>query len=274
MGGHGQEKVGWEFFGSELKRKREAAGLTQQALGNRVFCSGSYIGQLETAVRKPQLDLAQRIDAELGTDGFFERMCRKLIDSTTNVPYFAPVAHLEGTATEIHVYSPMYVPGLLQTADYARAVFKGGFPLAPDEDIESWVASRLERRSIVAQPTKPLLWNVIDENVIRRPTGGAAVMREQLEYLASLARDERIVLQVLPYSSGAPALSGMLKLMMFDDAPPVAYSEGAMSGSFMDEPARVARLQLAYDFARAAALPRDASLTLIESAAEEYADDN
>ncbi|MEX2984697.1 Scr1 family TA system antitoxin-like transcriptional regulator [Streptomyces sp. C36] len=273
-GRYGQSKVGWEFFGSELKRRREAAELSQQELGRRVFCSGTYIGQFETGVRKPQLDVAERIDAELGTDGFFARMCEELINSTTNVPYFADVAYLEGIATEIHAYAPMFVPGVLQTAAYARAVFKGGFPLAPNDDIDAWVAARLERQCIVAQPTTPLLWVVIDENVIRRPTGGAAVMREQLEHLASLARSDRLVVQVLPYSSGAPVLGGMLKLMTFDDAPPVAYSEGAMSGSLMDGPALVAKLQRAYDFARAAALPRDSSLTLIEAAAEEYADGN
>ncbi|HZG02971.1 MAG TPA: helix-turn-helix transcriptional regulator, partial [Streptomyces sp.] len=66
-GRSGQPRVGWEFFGSELKRRREESGFTQQELGERVFCSGAYIGQFETAVRKPQLDIAQRIDEELQT---------------------------------------------------------------------------------------------------------------------------------------------------------------------------------------------------------------
>ncbi|MFF7728539.1 helix-turn-helix transcriptional regulator [Streptomyces sp. NPDC008001] len=270
----GQTKFGWGFFGTELKRRREAAGMTQQELGRRVFCSGAYIGQFETGIRKPQLDIAQRIDAELGTDGFFGRMCEELINSSPAMHYFADVAYLETIATEIHAYAPMFVPGVFQTASYAHAVFKAAFPLALNSDVDSWVASRLERQHILEHATKPLLWAVIDEHVIRRPTGGAAVMHAQLARLAELVRAERIIMQVLPFSSGAPVLGGMVKLMAFDDAPPVAYAEGAMTGTLVDDPVRVARFRLAYDFVRAAALPREASLGLIESVAEEYADDN
>ncbi|MFI9236008.1 helix-turn-helix domain-containing protein [Streptomyces sp. NPDC053079] len=274
VGRYGQARVGWEFFGSELKRHREAAGLTQQELGRRVICSGAYIGQFETGTRKPQLDVAQRVDEELKTDGFFARMCENLINSSLCMDYFAEVAHLEGIAAEIHAYAPVFVPGVFQTAAYARAVFKGGFPLAAREDVDSWVAARLGRQSILEHPTRPLLWTIIDENVMRRPTGSAAVMHEQLLRVAELTRSERIIMQVLPYSSGTPVLGGMVKLMTFDDAPPVAYTEGAMSGTLLDDPARVSRLQRAYDFTMAAALSRESSLALIESAAEEYADEH
>ncbi|GHF46385.1 transcriptional regulator [Streptomyces mashuensis] len=265
-----QGKLGWDFFGSELKLRREKFRLSQDELGRRVFCSGSYIGQFEAGRRKPQKDVAQRIDTELETDGFFVRVCEELIDSTGAQHYFAEAAYLESIATEIHTYTPMFVPGLFQTAAYAFAVFRGAFPLAEKSEVEAWVTGRLERQYLVEQAPKPVLWAVIDEHVLRRPTGGAAVMHEQLARLAELARRERIVMQVLPFSSGAPVLGGYVKLMAFDDAPPVAYTEGAMSGSLLDDPALVAKLQLAYDFARAAALPREASLALVESVAEEY----
>ncbi len=271
--GHGQHKVGWDFFGAELKIRREAAGFTQQDLGSRVFCSGSYIGQFETGIRKPQLDVAERIDAVLKTDGFFARMCEELINNSPFADFFAEAAYLEGIATTIRLYEPMFVPGLLQTPAYARAVFLAGFPFAPDEEIDSWVAGRMARQRILDHPTDPMLWAILDEGVIRRKAGGSAVMSDQLEHVSHMAQKRRIGLQVLPLDVGAPVLDSMLTLMTFEDAPPVAYSEGAMSGNLLDDPAVVAQCALAYDHARAAALSPEASLSLIRSVAKEYADE-
>ncbi|RLU86922.1 transcriptional regulator [Streptomyces griseocarneus] len=269
-GALGQSKVGWEFFGAELKRRREAAGFTQERLGARVFCSGSYIGQFEQGIRKPQLEIAQRIDAALGTDGFFERMCKELIDSSPYQHYFAEAAYLEGLAETICEYAPVFVPGLLQTAAYARAVVLASAPELSDDDVETRVKDRLARQRILEDPTKPLLWVVLHENVIRCRVGGPACMSEQLLHVAALARRRRITLQVLPYDAGAPPLAGMATLMTFEDAPPVAYSEGAHSGTLVDDPARVAKIERAYDLVRAAALSPDASLALVQSVAEEY----
>ncbi|GAA2707219.1 MULTISPECIES: helix-turn-helix transcriptional regulator [Streptomyces] len=273
-GWHSRAKFGWEFFGAELKRRREERGLSQQELGRRVFCSGSYIGQFEAGMRKPQLEIAERIDVELGTDGFFARMCRQLIDNEPYFDYFVEAKYLESIATAIHAYAPLYVPGLFQTAAYARSVMIGSFPLAPDSDIERWLAGRLERQAILEHPTKPLLWAVLDENVIRRPISGPRVMHEQLVHLAALADRRRIMLQVVPMSEGTLTLGGLLKLMSFEDAPTVAYEEGAMSGMLRDDPAQVARYQLAYDFIRATALSPAASLDLIRTVAEEYGDES
>ncbi|GHC73471.1 helix-turn-helix domain-containing protein [Streptomyces cinnamoneus] len=270
-GRFGQSRIGWEFFGSELKRCREAAGLTQQELGRRVICSGSYIGQFETAMRKPQLDVAQRIDVELGTGGFLGRMCKELIDSSPYADCFAEAAYLEGMAATIREYAPTFVPGVLQTAAYGRAVFLGGFPFIPEDDIQARVAARLERARILDHPTEPLWWAILDESVIRRKTGGAAAMHEQLMHIASLVRRRRIGVQVVPFEAGHPVVEGTLSLMTFEEAPPLAYTEGHRTGALLDDPAMVARCVRSYDLARAVALPPAQSLSLIESVAEEYA---
>lgn len=270
----GQSRIGWGFFGRELKRRREAAGLTQQELGMRVFCSGSYIGQFETAIRKPQLDVAQRIDAVLETGGLFERIWEELINSSPYADCFAEAAYLESLAVTIREFAPLLVPGLLQTAAYARAVFLGGFPFAQDEEIESRVEARLARQHLLEDPTKPQLWVVLDESVLRRTVGGVAVMREQLRHVASLVRKRRVGVQVLPFAAGAPAVGGALALMTFDDAPPVAYCEGYRTGELLDDPALVTQCQRSYDLVQAAALSPEASLSLIESVAEEYADEH
>lgn len=266
----GRLKIGWEFFGSELKRRREAVGFTQQQLGDRVYCSGSYIGQFEVAIRKPQGDLAERIDAALETDGYLARMCEKLIESSPYANYFAEAAYLEGLALTIRQYASTFVPGLLQTAAYARAVFVAAQPVAPEEKIDELVAARLARGHLLDHPTEPLLWVVLDESVLRREVGGPAVMREQLMHVAQLVRRRRILVQVFPFEAGAPPVGGLLKLMTFKDAPPVAYEEGSATGNLLDDPALVAQCELDYDLIRASALSPERSLALIESAAEEF----
>ncbi|MFI7007378.1 Scr1 family TA system antitoxin-like transcriptional regulator [Streptomyces sp. NPDC050145] len=267
---NGSRQAAWEFFGLELKRRREDAGLTQVELGLRVFVSGGYIGQFEQAIRKPQLDVAQRIDEALQTDGIFERMWRQLIDDRRYAEYFAAAAELESAAIEISEFAPALVPGLLQTAPYARAVTLAMNPYAEDDYIEEKVVGRLERAAILKGAERPRYWVILHENVLGIPVGGPAVMAEQLEHILSLARRRVLVLQVLPRAAGAYALmTGQLKLMEFDDAPPTAYTEAVYSGNLLDEPAVVHRAQAAYDQLRAAALSPEASLALVESAAED-----
>jgi len=240
-------------------------------LGTRVFVSGGYIGQFEQAIRKPQLDVAQRIDSTLQTDGIFERLCKKLIDDRRYADYFAKAAELEALATNISEFAPTLVPGLLQTPAYARAVTLAMNPLAPDEFIEEKVSGRVERARILKDATRPVYWVILHESVLRVPVGGPAVMAEQLEHVATLARLRTVIMQVLPYAAGAYALmNGMTVLMEFEDAPPTAYTEAVYSGNLLDDPAVVKRTHSAYDLLRAAALSPEASLALIESAAKDH----
>ncbi|MDN3020336.1 helix-turn-helix transcriptional regulator [Streptomyces sp. S.PB5] len=268
---NGSRQAVWEFFGAELKRRREDAGITQVELGALVFVSGAYIGQFEQAIRKPQLDIAQRIDEALQTDGIFERLCRKLIDDRRYADYFAEVVELERLATRICEFAPSVAPGLLQTAAYARAVTIAANPFVTDEYVEEKVTGRLERAHILKDATRPEYWVVLHENVLRIPVGGPAAMAEQLECVARLMRERTACVTVIPYAAGAFAsMAGMLQLMEFDDAPPVAYTETSFSGTLVDDPAVVKRAQRAYDLLRVAALSPEASLTLVESAAEDF----
>ncbi|MFG2677557.1 helix-turn-helix domain-containing protein [Streptomyces sp. NPDC048392] len=268
---NGSRQAAWEFFGTELKRRREDAGITQVELGARVFVSGGYIGQFEQAIRKPQLDVAQRIDESLQTDGIFERLCRKLIDDPRYADYFAKVAELEGLATTICEFAPALVPGLLQTADYARAVTLAMNPFAPDEYIEEKVSGRMDRAGILADATRPVYWVVLHECVLRIPVGGPLAMAEQLEHVATLAQARTVLVQVLPLAAGAyPAMTGSLKLMEFEDAPPTVYTEAVYSGTLLDDPPVVQRIRSAYDLIRAAALSPEASLARIKSAVEDH----
>ncbi|MGW6457541.1 helix-turn-helix domain-containing protein [Streptomyces sp. NPDC055078] len=267
----GQQQAAWEFFGAELKRRREEAKLTQAEVGMAVFVSGGYIGQFEQAIRKPQLDVAQRLDGLLQTGGFFERMCRKLIDSSPYASYFVAAAELEAMATRIYDFEPALVPGLMQTPAYAKAVTLADNPFADDQQIEDKVVGRMERARLLKGKASPEYWAILHEQVLRIPVGGHSAMAEQLDHLADLVRSRRTLLQVIPHSGGAHTLMGKtFTLMEFEDTPPTVYTEAVYSGNLLDDPAVVKRAQRAYDLLRAAALSPEASLDLIESAAEDH----
>ncbi|MFD7729170.1 Scr1 family TA system antitoxin-like transcriptional regulator [Kitasatospora phosalacinea] len=258
------------FYGAEVRRIREERGLSQSALGELVFCSGAYIGQIEVAVRKPQADLSERLDKALDTGGHFTRLY-PMVARTRHAAHFARAAELEALAETISHYAPTLVTGLLQTADYARAVVRAAKPFASAATVDDAVAARLERARILANPTAPQLWVILHETVIRTPVGGGLVMADQLRRLLAMAETGNLLLQVLPFSAGAHAMTASSVLLMtFAEAPPVAYVEGLHSGQLLDDPALVARCQGSYDLARAVALSPEASLALVKSAAEEH----
>ncbi|MFJ8659017.1 Scr1 family TA system antitoxin-like transcriptional regulator [Streptomyces sp. NPDC093795] len=266
-----RQQDAWVFFGELLKEKREAAGLSQSELGARVFVSGGYIGLFEQGIRKPQLDVAQRIDEILQTGGIFERTWRRLIDKSPYASYFSEVAELEAVATKICEFAPTVVPGLMQTPEYARAVTMATHPFATEEFIEEKVTARVARAAILRGTTRPEYWVVLHENAVLTPVGGPTVMAATLEHIVKLAAERVVLVTVLPRSVGAHAyMTGSLKLMEFDDQPPTAYAETAFSGTLLDDPAVVKQAQRAYDLLRVATLSPEASLALIESAAEDF----
>lgn len=218
-----------------------------------------------------QPEYAGQIDEILGTDGFFQRNCR--VSCKSRYPdHFAEAAEAEAIATTIKEYAPLLIPGLLQTEAYARAVFRAYQPTATEDVIDELVEARLDRAHLLDDPTKPLLWAVLDEAVLRRRVGGAPVMATALRHVAGLARQRRIIVQVMPFEAGAHAsLNGSLKLMSFTDAPPLAYLQGLGSGQLQDDPATVTSHELTYDLIRACALSPETSLALISSVAEDYA---
>ncbi|MDF4251129.1 helix-turn-helix transcriptional regulator [Streptomyces sp. WMMB303] len=259
------------FYGAEVRREREERGWSQDSLGKRVFCSGTYIGQLEAATRRPQPDLSELLDKAFGTGTYFQRLCR-LARKSKHADYFADAAELEQRAKTISEYAPMLVPGLLQTEAYARALMKTVSPYASMDEIEQNVRVRMDRQEILKNSTGPMLWEIVHEAALRVPVGGPDVMRNQLSWLVEVGRSPRAVVQVHPYSAGPHMLMlGVFSFMTFADAPPLVYSEGPHSGQLVEEPAVVERYQATYDLARAAALPPEASLTLIESVAEDWA---
>ncbi|MEV4333209.1 helix-turn-helix transcriptional regulator [Streptomyces sp. NPDC049597] len=258
------------LLGAELRHARMKAGLTQDELGRPLFVSSSYIGQMEAGTRRILREHAVQLDELLDTDDFFARNCE--VSGKSRYPdHFAEAAEAEAMAETIREYAPLLIPGLLQTEAYARAVFRAYQPTATEDVIDDLVEARLDRARLLTDPTRPLLWAVLDEAVLRRQVGDKAVTAEALRHVAGLARRHRIIVQVLTFDAGAHAsMGGALKLMTFHDAPPLAYLEGPGTGQLEDCPATVTRHQLAYDLVRASALSPESSLALIESVAEDY----
>ncbi|MFB7180567.1 Scr1 family TA system antitoxin-like transcriptional regulator [Streptomyces sp. NPDC056257] len=261
------------LLGAELRVARERAGLSQAELGEPLFVSGSFIGQLEAGTRRMHIEFARQIDDILDTNGFFVRNCGAAAKSKYP-DHFAAAAEAEALATAIREYAPQLIPGLLQTAAYAREVFRAYQPTATEETIDELVTNRLARAALLNDPTTPMLWCVLDEAVLRRCGENPAVLAENLRHIASLIRQHRVIVQVLPFSAGFHAgMLGSLKLMSFDDAPPLAYVQGMGTGQLFDDPSTVAQHTLTYDLLTANALSPRKSLALIESVAEDYEHD-
>ncbi|MES5821685.1 helix-turn-helix transcriptional regulator [Streptomyces sp. RG80] len=259
------------LLGAELRHAREKAGLSQDELGQRLFVSGTFIGQLEAGTRRMQPDYARLLDDVLGTEGFFQRNCTAAAKSKYP-EHFAEAAEAEAQATVIRQYAPLLIPGLVQTPAYARAVIRAYDPTTPKETVDAWVESRMERARLLDNPTRPLLWVVLDEAALRRKTGGPAVMAEALRHIADLTDRSRVVVQVLPLSAGAhAAMEGALKLMEFEDAPPLVYFEWIGAGRLEDDPATVTQLRFRFDLLVASALSQEKSLALIDALAQDYA---
>ncbi|MFI6049591.1 Scr1 family TA system antitoxin-like transcriptional regulator [Streptomyces violascens] len=260
------------FYGTELRRKREEAGLSQEELGALVFCSGAYIGLMESATRRPTKEMAKLLDAALHTDGILTRMCEAMEQASQHAEYFRLAAELEAMASAICEYAPMIVPGLLQTPEYTRALIRASRPFTSDESIEKSVSTRQERAQLLDGPESPEVWFIVHEVVLRAAVGGSEVMRAQLAHMVELIEQHRVLVQVIPLSAGAhPLMSGGFKVMSFSDAPPVVYTESAYSGQLLDSPALVASYAKTYDLGRAAALPPKASLQMIRAVMEDYA---
>jgi transcriptional regulator with XRE-family HTH domain len=248
---------------------REAKGMTQAELGRRLAMSPSMVAHIEAGRRVPQFKDAELLDEVLGGEGFFTRFLPTL-GVVPVADHFAEALEAEQQAIAISEYAVSLVPGLLQTKEYAFAVYCAQKPNYVPADVDRQVVNRLKRAEIMKDPATPTLWFILNENVIRAQVGGREVMAEQLRHIALLGRSGRVRVQVVPHSAGSHATMGsMLSLMRFADAPELAYVEALYTGNLIDDPLVVQKCRDAYDLARAAALPPDASLDLLESVAED-----
>jgi len=238
------------LLGSQLRRLREAKGVTRDDAGYTIRASGSKISRMELGrVSFKERDVEDLLDLygedeeeaqalialakQANSPGWWHKYSDVLPD------WFQVYVGLEEAALLIRLYEVQFVPGLLQTADYARAVIRLGLPSASADEVERRVGLRLARQEVLKKESGgPRLWAVVDEAALRRPIGGGEVMRAQLVRLIEAAREPNITLQVVPFRSGGHAAeAGAFTVMRFPevDLPDVVYLEHLTSALYLDK---------------------------------------
>jgi len=237
------------LLGSQLRLLREGKGITREEAGYRIRASGSKISRMELGrvsfkerdvvdllelygVDEAEVATLVELAREANSPGWWHKYGDVLPD------WFQVYVGLEEAASLIRLYEVQFVPGLLQTADYARAVVRLGQPGARPEEIERRVSLRMGRQELLSKQGGPRLWAVVDEAALRRPIGGTEVMRAQLEQLIEATEEPNVTLQVMPFRSGGHAAeAGAFTIMRFPepDLPDVVYLEQLTSALYLDK---------------------------------------
>jgi transcriptional regulator with XRE-family HTH domain len=261
---------------------RDAALMTGEEAAGRLGWSPSKISRIETAQTPAspadlrrlldvyEVDGTQRERLELLVQGLGLRGWWDAYADTLGPEYAALIA-LEAEAASVRWYSPMLVPGLLQTEQYAREVIRSGFLTAPPGEIERRVQVRMTRQRVLTKDSPLRLSVILDEAAILRPVGSAEIMHAQLLQLVNAAGRANIELQVLPLAAGShPATSGEFTILGFPEliAPDVVYLENMTSDLYVEGEGEVYRYGLAFDHLRTLALGPDESLAAIASQAD------
>jgi len=267
----------------ELLRLRDEAGLTIEAAAATVGISTSHLSRVERAqvgVRLPVVKLllstyeadasttAHLIEVakEAATRGWWQKYVGSIPEQYTTYIGF------EAEAEQIWNFEASTVPGLLQTADYTRALLLGGTNRLSDEEIGGRVEIRRQRQELLTQPHPPQLWFVIDESVIRRAVGGPKILVTQLAHIVDVAALPHVDVQIMPFAVGAhPGTPGSFVVLRFAEPtdPPVVYIETMAGDLYPENQKHIAGVILAFDRLRAVALSPDDSVKLIRQAAKE-----
>lgn len=258
-------------FGEVLRHFREAALLTQEGLARQIPCDRSHVARVEGGTRVPQDTFAKTCDELLGTGGVLARLWARIdwYPQVEHPDWFRRRAEMDEEAVSLREYQERVMPGLLQTADYARSLFS---LLVSGEELEERVRARLSRQQRFLAEGGPLYIVVLDESCLRNMIGSPAVMRDQCAHLLNVGRRPNIRIQVAPASRlGLFRPSGSMSLIKLPDGHDWVYSESLDRGHFNDDPALFARHSHTYDVLRADALSAPQSADLIHETMERYA---
>lgn len=190
-------------LGKQLKVLREHTGMSQRELGRAAHCGEALISSIERGVRTPQPDFLLRVDELLDARGVLAAAADDVREAqakarTRHPEWYRRYANLESQAIELHDYSNQVVHGLLQTEDYARAIFSQRRPFLDPETIEERVSDRLNRQRIFERWPSPTCSFIVEEAALQRPIGGRAVHKGQLQQLLRVGRHRAVELQVMP----------------------------------------------------------------------------
>lgn len=241
------------LLGAQLRRLREAAGVSRDDAGYHIRASGSKISRLELGrvsfkerdvsdlldlyhVAGEQKDQLVQLTREANATPWWQKYREVVPD------WFQVYVGLEEAATLIRVYEVQFVPGLLQTEEYARAVVMQGSPGLSPEEVDNRVNVRLGRQRLFGKENAPRLWAIVDEAALRRPMGGRDVLAGQVKRLMEAVSEPNITLQVMPFRYGGHgAEGGAFTIMRFPEAdlPDMVYMEYLTGAHYIDKPEEV-----------------------------------
>lgn len=251
-------------FGRQLKRFRIRAGLERPDFASTTGYSPSTIAAYEQGRRIPPPKFIDRADELLDAGGVLQEM-KEEVARAQYPAFFRDAARLEAEAVELHVYANQAVPGLLQTEEYAQAVFGMMRPPLDEDAIARRVVARLARQEVYGRSPQPMMSFVTDESVLRRPIGGRSVLRGQLEQILLAGRRPTVEVQVMPLGSEENAgMAGPFILIETAEGRRIAYVEVQNVSHVHTERRLVKGLEVKYGILRAQALTPRASLSHIE----------
>ena len=269
-------------LGIRLRELRNRSGLTVEDVAEKLLCSATKISRLETGARRPSLrdvrDLCSLYDVDESTSADFMRLAREAREQGWWTQYddlkLDPYIGLEQVAKSITTYTMYYIPALLQTEEYARAIITGIAQRISSEILQQRVEARLRRQQLLYDDNRPRYRVLLDEAVLHRTVGGPTVMAAQLEKVLQTERQGQVTIQVIPFSIGAHASADvhfvLLEFAEESDLSPVVFIEGLRTNQYLERKDDITRYREAIELLRDSALsPRD-SIQLVDEFRKTY----
>jgi transcriptional regulator with XRE-family HTH domain len=269
-------------LGKRLRDLRNERDLTVEDVAERLLCTTTKISRLETGVRRPSLRDIRDLCALYGVDGSTSaeliRLARETHESSWWIKYedlnLNPYIGLEQTAAAITSYTMYYIPALLQTADYARAIIKGIARRMDQKIFEQRVEARLRRQQLLEPDNRPRYHALMDEAVLHRRVGGPALMADQLTKVLEAEHSGKVAVRIIPFDIGAHAAQDSnFILFEFDEVnlSPVVFVEGLTGNRYLERPTDVGRYREALEYLRGSALSPGDSIRMLTELQRTYA---
>ena len=252
------------MVGRQIKMWRDTIGLTQAELGAAIGYGEEMVSKVERGIRVPKPEFLDNADRVLKAAGKLAALKADVAEARYPKKV-RDLARLEEATVELGAYGSTVPPGLLQTEEYARALFEMRRPLYSGDQIDRLVEARVARQSIFERRPFPLLTYVLEEVTLTRPLGGKMVLRRQLEHLLEVGRLRHVEIQVMPTDREDHAgMGGEINLLKLHDGSTVGYSEAQLTSRLISDPREVQILEMRYGIIRSQALTPRESLAFIK----------
>ncbi|MGX4690018.1 helix-turn-helix domain-containing protein [Streptomyces sp. JNUCC 63] len=250
--------------GRQLRLRREAVGMRVPEFGAAVGYGDDLVYKIESGKRIPRPEYLDMADEVLSAGGLISAM-KEDVKKVRYPKKVRDLAQMEARAVELQLYDPLNIHGLLQTPEYARGLLLMRRPAYSADEVERFMAARVARKAIFERNPAPELSFVLEEWTLRRPLGGKANLRHQLEHLLEVGQLRNVELQVMPMDREEHAgLAGGIEVLKFEDGSMVGRSPAVASGRPVSDPRQLRILELRYGIIRAQALTPRESTAFVE----------